>query len=166
VVNSERTWLVTYRAAAGQAKPPASFRFASTKVADTEMVYQRYVDADLAKVGAEVPLEERYERARYAWLWWAGGGLLALAFAVIAIRLIRSGPKQHAKARFQMPERVTPFSVLGLLRDIERNNGLAAPEMRELAGSIEGIERHYFAESGGEPIDLKRVAETWIGRVS
>jgi hypothetical protein len=38
--------------------------------------------------------------------------------------------------------------------------------MEELAGSIEGIERHYFAEPFGEPVDLERVAETWIRRVS
>ena len=166
VIDSERTWLVTYRAAAGQTKPPTSFRFASAKVDDADMVFQRYVDADLAKVGAEVSLQERYERARYAWAWWAGGGLLALAFAAFAIRLLRSGPKRLASTRFQMPERVTPFSVLGLLRDIQQNNGLAAPEMQELAGSIEGIERHYFAESGGAPVDLTRVAESWIRRVS
>lgn len=166
VIDSERTWLVTYRAAAGQTKPPSSFRFASAKVGDADMTFQRYVDADLAKVGAEVPLQERYERARYAWLWWSGGGLLVLAFAVLAFRVFRSGPKRAASTRFQMPDRVTPFSVLGLLRDIQQNNGLAAPEMQELAGSIEGIERHYFAESGGEPVDLERVAETWIRRVS
>ena len=130
VIDSERTWLVTYRPAAGQAKPPSSFRFASAKVADADMIYQRYVDADLAKVGAEVTLQERYERAQNAWLWWSGGGLLALAFAVLAIRILRTGPKRAASTRFQMPERVTPFSVLGLLRDIQQNNGLAAPRCR------------------------------------
>ena len=165
-IDSERTWLVTYRAAAGQTKPPSSFRFASAKVDDALMTFQRYVDADLAKVGEEVSLEERYERARYGWLWWSLGGLLVVAFAVIAFRVFRSGPKRAAATRFRMPERVTPFSVLGLLRDIQQNNGLAAPDVQELAGSIEGIERHYFAESGGEPVDLERVAETWIRRVS
>ena len=72
VIDSERTWLVTYHAAPGQAKPPSLFRFASAKVDDAEQIFQRYVDADLAKVGAEFALEERYEQ-RYAWLWWLGG---------------------------------------------------------------------------------------------
>ncbi len=166
VINSERTWLVTYSAAAGQPTPPSTFRFASAKVDGAEMAYQRYVDADLAKVGAEVPLEERYERARYAWLWWSGGGLLLLAFVFAVIRIVRSGPKRAAATRFQMPDLVTPFSVLGLLREIQHQNGLPAPEMQELAGSIELIERHYFAESDGEPVDLHRVAETWIRRAS
>ncbi len=166
VIDSERTWLVTYTAAAGQPKPPSTFRFTSAKVEGAEMVYQRYVDADLAKVGPEVSLEERYAQTRYAWIWWTGGGLLLLAFAAAAIRILRSGPKRVAATRFQMPKPVTPFSVLGLLREIQHNNGLPAPEMHELAGSIERIERHYFAESDGEPVDLQRVAETWIRRAS
>jgi hypothetical protein len=111
-------------------------------------------------------LQERYKRARYVWLWWAGGGLLALAFAAIAFRVLRSGPKRLTSARCQMLERVTVFSVLGLLRDIQQKNDLAAPEMEELAGSIAGIERHYFDKPDEEPVDLKRVAETWIRRVS
>ena len=130
-------------------------------------LFSSYVDADLAKVGRRRShCRSRYERARYAWLWWSIGGLLVVAFAVLAYRILRSGPKRAAATRFKLPEPVTPFSVLGLLRDIQQNNGLAAPEMQELAGSIAGIERHYFAESGGEAIDLERVAETWIRRVS
>ena len=166
VIDSERTWLVTYHAAPGEAKPPGLFRFASAKVDDAEQIFQRYVDADLAKVGAEVSLEERYERARYAWLWWLGGGLLALAFGVVAIRILTSGPKRAAASRFQVPDVVTPFSVLGLLRDIQQNNGLPPAALQELAGSIDSIERHYFAESDGESVDLKRVAETWVHRAS
>jgi hypothetical protein len=166
LIDSERTWLVTYRPAGGQSKPPSTFRFASAKVDPVELAFQRYVDADLAKVGPEVPLQERYEQARYTWLWWAGGGILALAFAVVAIRILRSGPRRGAATKFKLPEQVTPFSVLGLLREIEQNNGMPAPAKAELAGSIERIERHYFAESDGESVDLKQVAETWISRAS
>ncbi len=77
-----------------------------------------------------------------------------------------SGPKRAAASRFQVPDVVTPFSVLGLLRDIQQNNGLPPAALQELAGSIDSIERHYFAESDGESVDLKRVAETWVHRVS
>ena len=65
-----------------------------------------------------------------------------------------------------MPAQVTPFSVLGLLRQIERSNGLAPPQMQELAGSIDRIERQFFAESEGDMIDLRDVAVTWIRRAS
>ena len=75
LIDSERTWLVGFRAAEGQEKPPATFHFASIKVDGAELVYQRYVDADLAKVGPEIALEATYEQPRYAWLGWAGAGL-------------------------------------------------------------------------------------------
>ena len=65
-----------------------------------------------------------------------------------------------------MPELVTPFSVLGLLREIQHNNGFSAAETQELAGSIERIKRHFFAESDGDAIDLRQVAETWIQRAT
>ncbi len=65
-----------------------------------------------------------------------------------------------------MPEVVTPFSVLGLLREIQDRNGLPATQLQELSGSIERIERHYFAETNGESVDLHELAETWIRRAS
>ncbi len=124
------------------------------------------MDADLAKVGPEISLESRYDQPRYAWLWWIGGGLLGLAFAAVAVRMLRSGPNRTVARRFEMPELVTPFSVLGLLRAIQRQSGLPAPQMQELEGSIANIERHFFAESDGESIDLKQVAEAWISRAT
>ena len=166
LIDSERTWQVSFRAAENQEKPPATFRFASAKVEGAELVYQRYVDADLAKVGPEIALEAKYEQPRYAWLGWAGGGLLALAFVGVAIRKFRSGPKRVAVQRYQMPELVTPFSVLGLLREIQHNSGFPAPQSQELAGSIDRIERHFFAESDGDAVDLRQVAETWIRRAT
>jgi hypothetical protein len=166
LIDSERTWLVAFRAAEGQEKPPATFRFGKSTVDGAEFVYQRYVDADLAKVGPEISLEATYDRPRYAWLGWAGGGLLALAVVAAAIWKLRSVPKRVAVQRFEMPKLVTPFSVLGLLREIQHNNGFSAPQTQELAGSIELIERHFFTESDGDSIDLRQVAETWIRRAT
>lgn len=166
VIDSERTWLISYRADADQSKPPSTFHFASASVNGAEMTYQRYVNADLAKVGPEVSLEERYEQPRRTWIWWTGGGLLAVAFIGIAFVKLRTRTRAVVAQRYLMPEPVTPFTVLGLLREIQQNNGLPAPQMNELAGSIERVERHYFSESDGEPLDLHQVAETWIRRVS
>jgi hypothetical protein len=127
------------------------------------MTYQRYVDADLAKVGPVVSLESRYGEPTYAWAWRLGGGLLAAVLALGAfVALLRSRPKRVRAARFAMPEVVTPFSVLGLLREIEHKNGLSAPQKGELAASIQQLERHYFAESNGAEPDLEKIAETWI----
>ena len=166
-IDSERTWQVSFRAAENQEKPPATFRFAAAKVDGAELVYQRYVDADLAKVGpgdlargevrAAAVCVARLGRRRTCW----------------RLRLSRSrsgscapGPRRVAVQRFQMPELVTPFSVLGLLREIQHKNGFSAPQSQELAGSIERIERHYFAQADGDAIDLRQVAETWIRRAS
>ena len=68
--------------------------------------------------------------------------------------------------RFQIPAVVTPFTVLGLLREIEHNNGLAAAQKQELATSIQQLEHHYFASSNGSDPDLKKIAETWVARAS
>jgi hypothetical protein len=165
LVDSERTWLVHFRGAPIENEAPKTFRFASAKGDGTQLVYQRYVDADLAKVGPEVTLEARYGQPTYAWAWWAGGALLLSVLALFAlIALVRSRPRRVESARFLMPEVVTPFSVLGLLRSIEHQNGLPAPQMQELSSSIQQLEHHYFAGSNGSQPDLKTIAETWIAR--
>ena len=127
---------------------------------------KRYVDADLAKVGPEMSLEANYDQPRYAWLWWAGGGLLGLALVAAATRWIRSGPRRTSTAKYQMPEPITAFSVLGLLQELKRHGDLPPAQTLELAEAIDRIERHYFATPVAESIDLRQLAETWIRRAS
>jgi hypothetical protein len=72
-------------------------------------------------------------------------------------------PQAATAGRFTVPEQVTPFTVLGLLEEIHQHNGLSDDGRRELAASIDRIERHYFARENGEaPPDLQEVAETWV----
>ena len=152
VIDSERTWLVSYRAAADQPKPPATFRFASAKVDGAEMTYQRYVDADLAKVGPEVSLEER---VRAAALCLALVGRRrpagARASSAVAIWKLRSGPKRGRRPA--VPDARAGHARSRCSASCARSSTItASPRLRsqELAGSIERIERHYFAESDGE----------------
>ena len=63
-----------------------------------------------------------------------------------------------------MPEPVTPFTVLGLLRDIQHNDGLTEPAKHELAASIQRLERHYFAEPSADAPDLHAIAADWLAR--
>ena len=59
----------------------------------------------------------------------AGGGLMLAALAIGAlVALIRTRPRREKSAQFHMSEIVTPFSVLGLLREIEHKNGLTQPD--------------------------------------
>jgi hypothetical protein len=165
-VLSERTWLVAMHAADGQEKPPVTFRFAPAKTDVAEMTYQRYVDADLTKVGPQVVLEERYGRESHARLWWLAGGVLAaLAAAALAWRLRPRRAREEA-GRFRMPDPVTPFSILGLLRDIEQNDGLPDDRKRELSATIHRLEAHYFVGPAPDEPDLHEIARDWIRRTS
>jgi len=56
--------------------------------------------------------------------------------------------------------------VLGLLRDIEQNNGLADARRRELSSEILSLERHFFVEPAAVPPDLPSIAESWVGRAT
>jgi hypothetical protein len=97
------------------------------------------------------------------WLWWTGGGFVAfLAVLVAALRLRKRKPA--AVSRFTLPDRLTPFTVLGLLQQIRENNGLAEGQRKELKQSIALLERHYFADEANGAVDLKALAEDWVRR--
>ncbi len=91
--------------------------------------------------------------------------LAALAAALLIWRLRPRKAREEA-GRFRMPDPVTPFSVLGLLRDIEQNDGLTDARKHELAASIRKLEAHYFAEPAPEEPDLHEIAQDWIRRTS
>ena len=57
---------------------------------------------------------------------------------------------------------MTPFTVLGLLREIERANGLPAPQHQELVATIGRLETHYFVGPDGPDPDLRDIAEHWV----
>ena len=178
VVVSERTWMVTLNGKTNLAEHPKTFQFAAAKdenmlardeekdtLADDAVVYQRFVDADLESVEQHIALEEQYGETSNAWVWWTLGiglgtvGLLGMVFAML--------PKEQVvrKARFEVPEDVTPFTVLGLLRDIQTNNGLSPKRKTELSSSINRIEEFYFGEpNGDQPPDLSDIARSWVKR--
>src|SRR6185312_2688067 len=115
---------VTFKPASGLAHLPDSFTFAKPKVETKTDERFRYVDADLEAVPATVSLEHRYGKTRLNPWWYWGPVALAVAIgAWIAWRMMKK-PKMQAEKRFRVPEPLTPFTVLGLLRDIENRNGL------------------------------------------
>ena len=166
-VLSERLWNVTMVAAEGLTELPKSFEFASPIIDVEKSEMMRYVDADLESVEAKIDLEYEYGETVSPWpTRIAIGGGIVLLLGLLGFLASRKSSTAVAERRFNLPENVTPFTVIGLLRDIERNNGLATPEKQKLSEQIHNLERHYFVdEDGGEP-NLKEIAESWVQRTS
>jgi hypothetical protein len=162
-VDAERTWTIALRAKEGLPKHPETFTFAKAKVETASDEHFRYVDADLASVPATVSLEREYGKPSRMWLWWIPAALLVGVGAVIGLRRLRK-PAAEEVSRFRVPEPLTPFTVLGLLRDIEANDGLAPAQKRELGDEIQRIERHFFVAQEAEAPDLARIASSWAQR--
>lgn len=163
LVISERTWLVNLKAQEGLPAKPKTFEFGKPKLDVRDVAYQRYNDADLAAVEPVVSLEQVYGKTSYAWVAWAS---LAAVAAVVALGWVavwaRRRPKRAHSARFRMPDELTPFTVLGLLRQIEAQNGLSPTGKQELADSINRLERHYFVGEQSEHPDLQQLAASWL----
>ena len=88
---------------------------------------------------------------------------LLLIAAFFGFRAVARGRDELADEGFQLPETLTPFNVLILLRDLERKNGFDAARREELATSIRTLERHYFAGANGhDDPDLHEVATQWL----
>ena len=164
-VISERTWMISYVGRTDLEQLPTEFSY-PTPLEDASVAqvdFFRYNDADLETVESTVVLEHEYGEVAHVWPWiLAGGGLLLLA-AGFGFRALTRRSHEQAEHELQLPETLTPFNVLNLLRDLERKNGFDAAKREELATSIQSLERHYFAEGNGqdEP-DLRQVAIRWL----
>jgi hypothetical protein len=164
VVVSERTWLVTLRARADLPERPATFRFGTPKVETSASVHQRYVDADVKTVDQVVSLEQAYGERRRRWPSVVGVAAVAAVGSVWLLRrALRRRPTGVLARGYQVPEPLTPFTLLGLLRDIQDHNGLSDGGKHELAESIARIERFYFGKDAGdaEP-NLRAIAHEWV----
>ncbi len=164
LVLSERTWMVTMQAQEDLPELPKAFSFAQALLPTKEVVYQRYVDADLLAVDQQISLEQQYGELGYTWIWGVVVGVLAVMALVIVWRLTARKAPEVVQERFGMPEEVTPFTVLGLLKHIQSNNGLDDTGQQELTASITRLERHYFSPKQDEAPNLHEIAESWLRR--
>jgi hypothetical protein len=166
VVVSERLWMVTMQAREDLPERPTAFQFGAATIDVDEIVYQRYDDADLLAVEREISLVEEYGETSYAWVWLAGAVLFTgVVLAVVVVRSMRCAP-QAVESRFILPQTITPFTVLGLLRQIERNNGFDGDGKLELGGCIKRLEEHYFFRVHDDEPNLREIAELWLQRSS
>ncbi len=163
VVVSERSWLVNMKAADGLASVPGTFEFGEPILDGIEPAYQRYVDADLAAVERVVSLEEAYGSPSYAWIYWVLILALVGVLVFVALWKLKKAPVTNEVTRYQMPDQITPFTVLGLLKQIQRDNGFEESEQQALAASITKVERFYFDEEPeGDQPELQGLAQEWV----
>jgi len=156
--------MVTMQAQEDLPELPKTFRFAEAILPTKEVIYQRYVDADLLAVDQQISLEQQYGELGYTWVWGIIAGVLVLTAIVIVWRLVARKAPEVVQERFRMPEEVTPFTVLGLLKRIQSNNGLDESGQQELTTSITRLERHYFSPRQDEAPNLHEIAESWLRR--
>ncbi len=170
---SERLWTITYRASAADARArPTSFEFASALVPVKEVIFQRYEDADLVPVAHRIALEQRYGRTQRRWGRWAALATGTAAMAVCGVLLWRRRQRRPLAPAAELPDPLTPFTVLGFLRNLEARVGLSADRQTELRSCIDELESHYFRLPGTHPHDvhpagatapdLETIARAWL----
>ncbi|WP_442481728.1 hypothetical protein [Aeoliella sp. SH292] len=161
-VISERMWMVTMNAKDGLAAPPKTFEFAESKADLHEVVYQRYNDADLLAVGPSIQLEERYQASASTNWWWIAGVTAVVLLGLGAIIAATSRKQQVVTHdEFAVPDRITPFTVLGLLDRIESRNGIDQVKLGELESARRSIVQHYFENEASSTPDLEDIANRW-----
>jgi hypothetical protein len=163
VVVSERNWLVTLSAKEGLDEHPKSFEFATVKIETEESTYQRYVDADLASVEAKISLEQQYGEPSNAFIWWIVAGSVLGLVVLMCFLLAPKKQQEVAQVKFVVPDEVTPFTVLGLLKNIQTNNGLSTSGHDDLTSTINRVEEFYFFDQGEAP-DLGGIAREWVAK--
>jgi len=169
LVITDRTWTVEMRARAELKELPESFTFAAPLLPadEVELTYQRYVDADLASVGPTVSLDASYGEVSGPGFWTWALGLAIGVGAILGMRkLVSSLRAAPEEARFTVPDPLSPFTVIGLLRQIESSNGLSPDSRSEILGEIEHIESHYFGDEDAQSPDLGDIARTWVQRAT
>jgi hypothetical protein len=115
-------------------------------------------------VKPEIALASRYAQPSYARFWWTLLGVAVVAIVGVGLWLAIGNRQPPSAPRFTVPQEVTPFAVLGLLRDIQTNNGLHATDQQDLAASIDRLERHYFAAPEPAEPDLHDIANRWVAK--
>lgn len=163
---SERTWTIAYAGKTGLAELPKEFHFPEPNRDVAEIAYMRYEDADLKSVEPVVSLEQKYGEVKQTWPWVVGSIAGVVLLSGLGAWRWSKRPRTVAAAGVQLPDHLTPFNMLALLKRIESNNGFDVKSQQELAGSIQTLERYYFAgaaDSQAEP-DLQQLARRWVAK--
>ena len=146
---------------------PKEVSFASPKIEVDEVTYQRYEDADLIEVPQTVNLEQTYgERSYASTLIGIAVVMVGMIGLVVFVKWKSAATPAERLQQFEVPNQITPFSVLNLLEEISRSSGLQ-PEVREELGSeMQRIKQAFFSDNdGSETPDLSGIANRWVRSV-
>ncbi len=163
-VISERNWIVSLESMSGLPEKPKSFAFPEPEVDLKEVVYQRYVDADLATVTPLIRLEEEYGKTDYRKLGLIFAVGFVLLFFVIGLVawLVSHFRRPKVQTKMEVHENLSPFAAISILQEIYSNNGLSESKRGELKLAIDRMEEYYFGESPREEApDLNSEVNRW-----
>ncbi len=160
----ERLWQVQYAPSSGTI--PTSFTFPAVTIIGVTAKLQRYHDADLLDATAMETLtpSQPWMVVLRPWIITFGLGLLVALAAWFARRHRLAQPMTGP--RHALPERLTPFTVLAVLRAIHADVAIpmdAAVRIR-LAVIIADLEQRSFGRNGQVPneIELGALAREWV----
>jgi hypothetical protein len=165
VIISQRSWLISMKANDGLKEFPKTFQFGRARGAK-KASYQRYIDEDLVQVKEQISLEHKYGEPSNAgaWLWIAL--FIVGSIIIVLIKSSSASSEDVLVSDFEMPESVTPFTVMALLESIRDRNGIDAVERTELDKSLTGLEDFYFRNKGQKEPDLTQLANDWLSRIA
>ena len=162
-VETERVWMVKMEPEEGAV--PGKFRFGEPVIEGVTSVCQRYNDADLETVSADVALRRSIVASNPAWAW------VLLALSVVAYLVwfffpaSRKGPEASEQA-LRMPEQLTAFSVLALLHKIRGTAPLADTQKEQLDDDVQRIEASHFGKRSDGDLELEKIAKHWLSKAS
>jgi hypothetical protein len=165
---TERRWTIDVAPDTEAHAPPTEFVFPTAAAPAIAIEHQRYDDADVAAVGATVPLRT-VVTARQIGLW-IGGGIAVAAIAALAVwawlYASRRRRVEHAGPKYHRPDPLTPFSLVVLLKRIHSDGviALSEGERKSLAATIADLEQRYFQRStaAAAPADLSALLDRWL----
>lgn len=164
---TERRWLVEL-SPASVAAPPVEFHYPEPADPAYTVAYQSYSDADIVDAASTSPLHWPALAGSRRWLWPAVllGTLLAVMIVGAMLARRRASP-QATTPHYRLPEQLTPFSVMALLRRIRDDSELplTAADREHLEETLETLEERYFVRgSNGHADDLEPLCRRWLLR--
>ncbi|MEZ6035858.1 MAG: hypothetical protein R3F29_00155 [Planctomycetota bacterium] len=162
-VESERVWLLSLKPES-QSTLPGNFRFGRPSIDGVKATYQRYNDADLETVPAEVALSGLLRADDPLWVWFVLGAAAVLYLVWFVVAKPSGNAVERVDRELRMPEQVTPFSVLGLLQRIAVRATLDDSQRQRLQADIRRIEEAHFGRADDGALDLGGIASEWLRR--